>query len=176
MESVTECNTGVRKKSLRVNYALAATLLASGMTYEEIAPKVGSASGESLRAGLSRKGVTLKHVRNLPIRDERVTSVTARVAAVAADVLRDRLNGQIHSQIGLLEAEPATRYGELASKGQGRAAVVKTIAESFKALNGGAETQVTVFGVNVIRDGDPLSGAQDITPSEPGTSETNSGE
>jgi len=40
-----------KTKPKRINYALAATLLASGVTFDEIAQQVGAATGNSLRVG-----------------------------------------------------------------------------------------------------------------------------
>lgn len=44
----------------KINYALAATLVAAGHSYAEVAPQVGAKTGESLRVGLNKRGVTLR--------------------------------------------------------------------------------------------------------------------
>jgi hypothetical protein len=82
--------------------------------------------------------------------------------------LRERLNGELARQMDELEAKPV-KYGELFSRGQGRAAMVKNVVESFRGLNGGESINV-VFGVNVIHDaGDPapIEVQAEVKPVEP---------
>lgn len=139
------------RKKARINYALAGTLLASGMSYDDIAAKCGAKTGESLRTGLSRKGVTKRSVTTLPIPDERMQSATMRSALAGAEIIRERLNGRLAEAVSALGTKSVT-YRDLANQGQGHAAVLKTLAETHKALNGAAETQVLVFGVDQIAE------------------------
>lgn len=81
------------RKCQRVNYALAATMLAGGMSFDEIAPKVGAKNGAVVKAGLSRKGVTKRQAMALP--EERLTmegsrSLTLSIAHRASDYLREQ--------------------------------------------------------------------------------------
>jgi len=133
----------------RTNYALAGVLLASGLSYAEVAAKTGAGNGESLRRGLARKGVTAKTVRACPIPDERVQSAAVRVSVAGAEIIREKLSGRLHDQIAHLAASPVTK---LASQGQGEAATLKTMADTFKSLHGGSESTFLVFGVDQLCD------------------------
>lgn len=75
----------------RINYALAATLLTTGATYDEIAPQVGAKNAQSVRLGLLRKGVTITKVRQLPTPNEGSQPVILRVAQAAGQIVRERL-------------------------------------------------------------------------------------
>lgn len=78
----------------RINYALAATLIASGLSYDEAAPQVGSKNGNSLRVGLNRRGVTLRTATNVlqGVTPAQLSSspVLLRVANAAHQVLSRR--------------------------------------------------------------------------------------
>jgi hypothetical protein len=138
---------GCKPKQKRVNYALAATLLHQGVTLAEIALQVGAANAESLRCGLARKGVTLKQIRNAPMAEERVTSVTARIASDASEIIRQNIGNRLLDQVSHLSKR---KVGHLANAGQGEAAVLKTLAETHRTLYGGAETNITIFGAETM--------------------------
>lgn len=133
----------------RINYALAGTLLANGLTWEEIAKQVGAGSAESLRVGCARKGVTKPMVRNLEPKGEARVTVTARLATEADAILRERANGLLGAQLGKLASKPV---GKLHSKGQGDAAVLKTLAETWRTLNGNPDSISIQFGVGARPD------------------------
>lgn len=137
-----------KKRQKRVNYALAGALLSQGLEFDEIAPQVGAANGESLRAGMSRKGVTKKSVMSLQPRETRVTTVTAKIVDQASAVLADRFNGEIARQLAQIEAQPCS-YDDLPSRGQGRTATVKTLAETYRAVNGNPDSVTFSFGASV---------------------------
>jgi hypothetical protein len=80
------------KRKTRINYALAGTLLTTGLSYDEIAPQVGAKNGQSVRIGLFKKGVTLRKVQQLPTPNEGSMPVLLRVATQAGQIVRDRLS------------------------------------------------------------------------------------
>jgi len=133
----------------RVNLALAGVLLAQGMSYAEIAPRVGAATGNSLRVNLHKKGVTARNTEKLPEHEQAQVKVLNKVVTAASEALRDEMGGRLREQIKQLRSEPVTR---LASQGQGEAATLKTLAETHKLLFGGSESTVLVFGVDQLCD------------------------
>lgn len=152
IEAPAKAKPGCKPGNKRINYALAATLLHQGVTLDKIALQVGAANAESLRCGLSRKGVTLKSIRNAPVADERVTSVTARIASQAAESLRDSLGNQLGVAVQAMNGKRIS-YRDLANAGQGHAAVLKTLAETHRTLYGGAEMNVLIFGADSMGRG-----------------------
>lgn len=154
MVAITENSTAEstkKKKKQRINYALAATLLATGCEPEAIAGQVGAKNWNSVRVGLAKRGVTQNATKALPPSEIVVQRAAVNIATSAVEEIRERLTKELMHQVGALESKPVS-YAKLASKGQGRAAVVKTIAESFKSLHGGAEMNVLVFGVDSMND------------------------
>jgi hypothetical protein len=163
--SVTFVATTVTLFIPKIDYTLAAAMLADGYDYDEIAPKVGAKSAESLRVCLQKRGITKSRLRPVtPVVTKSVTrnqkvQVSSNADDAVTDVLRSELNAELMAQVVKLRSKPV---GELANRGQGRASVVKTIAESINV----------VFGVNVIHDaGDPapIEVQAEVKPSEEST-------
>lgn len=152
----------------RLNHALAGVLVAQGMTMPEAAQVVGAKNGESLRTSLARKGVTVAKARNGRARAEAMQAVTATVTAQvvteAAEKLKERFNGEIVRQLQAIESVPVT-YEELASRGQGRTATVKTLAEAFRSVNGSPDSVTLQFGANLLSSFTPET-TQQIVPQE----------
>jgi hypothetical protein len=141
----------VRRSKVRVNYALAGVLASSGLTWDEMAKQCGAKTGQSLRIGMHRKGITKTKANSLPIGEGRIGAVMARAVTAGAEAIRDRLGEQLGHTVDAFSSVPA-QYPDLASKGQGRAAVLKTLAETHKLLFGGSESTVLVFGVDQIAE------------------------
>lgn len=143
-----------KKGSKRINYALAGVLSAQGLGWDEIAPKVGAKNGESVRIGMLRKGVTQRQAQAVTTVTEtskaRSDAVVARTVTEATEIIRESLNEELIRQVKLLADSPARSLEELASKGQGRSAVAKTIAETFRATNGSGDSINIVFGVSSL--------------------------
>lgn len=137
----------IRKPTKRINYALAGTLLHSGVTMEQIALQVGAANANSLRAALHRKGVTKRSAQAVTVGKHVTETITAKVATQAAEMLRENLGDQLGAAVAALGGK-RIGYRDLANVGQGHAAVLKTLAETHKTLYGGAEMNVLVFGVD----------------------------
>ena len=91
----------------RINYALGATLVASGLTYEAVAPQVGAKNGNTLRVGLQKWGASADKLRALPIHGERNQSAIVRLAAQATEVMRDNLGDTALNHIKQLAKVPA---------------------------------------------------------------------
>jgi hypothetical protein len=132
----------------RTNYALGGVLVGQGVTLAEAASRTGAKNAESLRRGLARKGVTATSVRQVKREPALVTAtMTAHVVSEASAILRDRMNGTLLAQAGKLASKPV---GKLASKGQGEAAVLKTMAETWRTLNGNPDQVSISFGVGQL--------------------------
>lgn len=142
---VQQASQPAKKRKARINHALAGTLLATGCTLAAIAPQVGAKNAESLRAALARKGVTTRSVRNLEPRGERRVTVTAKLVEEATEGLRASLNGSLAAVVSAFNSKSPTRKS-LASKGQGDAATLKQIAETWRTLNGNPDSISISFG------------------------------
>lgn len=90
-----------------INYALAATLVAQGVTLEEAALQSGAKNANSLRCGLARKGVTALQVRRSDHATERALSVATKVVSQASEVLRSDLASLLQKHVGALSTIPA---------------------------------------------------------------------
>ncbi len=119
----------------KINYALAASLAASGLTMAEIAPRVGAKNGNTLRVGLSKRGVTTTVVRQLPIYGSpRSTNAAANVASQVLQILseksRKRMAEAVSSGIELCASVPMVDIGtDSALK---HAQTLKSLAETGK--------------------------------------------
>lgn len=91
----------------KINYALAATLIAQGVTLPEVAATCGAKSAEVLRVGLNRKGVTVRGARVLPVPGCSSTSVTMQVASAASQALRSTFSDILAAHAGKLAEIPA---------------------------------------------------------------------
>jgi hypothetical protein len=142
----------VKRPRKRINKALAGVLVATTkQSWDELAPKVGAANGNSLRVNMFKSGVTQQNCRPEPEQPITTTqaSVTLQVVTEAAELLRKELNGELLAQVNALKSVPAT-FDALASKGQGRAGTVKQIAETWRTLNGNPDQVSISFGVGQL--------------------------
>lgn len=141
-------------RTKRTNYALGGVLISQGLSWDEAAVKCGAKNGESLRRGMARRGVSKRTVAAVPpvteVAEARQMTVTARTVTEATEIIRESLNEELIRQVKLLADSPARSLEELASKGQGRSAVAKTIAETFRATNGSGDSINIVFGVSSL--------------------------
>lgn len=139
-------------RSKRINYAMAAVLVAKGETLEAAAKACGAKNAKVLQVGLKRKGVSATAARNIIPKNEAISNPTVRIAAAVSEVLRDKAAMRLEMQLDSLAAQPV---GELASKGQGEASVLKTIAETHRTLFGGSDQIQIVFGVGSLQGDGP---------------------
>lgn len=105
MDAVTEQPRSRTKK--RINYALAATLISSGVTLNDAAPEVGAKDANSLRVGLARRGVTVGLCRAKTPLEGNINSVALRVATRASELLRGDVENILQSHVGKLKDIPA---------------------------------------------------------------------
>lgn len=141
-----------RKKHKRVNLALAGVIAATtGQSWNEIAPQVGSVSGNALGVNMHGKGITKRSIAEAKAPTIKAT-LTAQVVSEATEIIRDRANSVLALQIGKLAAK---KPGRLASKGQGEAAVLKTMAETWRTLNGNPDQITVQFGANMLSEFTP---------------------
>lgn len=134
-------------RTKRINYAMAAVLVAKGETLEAAAKACGAKNAKVLQVGLKRRGVSATAARNIIPKNEAISSPAVRIAAAVSEVLRDKAAARLEMQLDSLAAQPV---GELASKGQGEASVLKTIAETHRTLFGGSDQINIVFGVSSL--------------------------
>ena len=127
----------------RVNLALAGVLLTQGMSYDEVAPRVGAATGNSLRVNLGKKGLNLDKMRNPDPAASAQAVATIKLVSEASEIVKERLHGRLGAQIEQLSKR---KVGKLASKGQGEAATLKTMAETWRTLNGNPDSISISFG------------------------------
>ena len=84
----------LRARKPRINYALAATLLTQGVSFEDIAPQVGAKSGNVLRVQMHKKGVTATIAKSHHHLEGDVSRpLVLRVANAASEALREQFSG-----------------------------------------------------------------------------------
>lgn len=153
--SVVAAVTPPKQKRKRLNMVLAGSLRSQGWDYDAIAKEIGASSGNSVRVQLNRKGVTKQLAGNKPIPEsvtKRVISTeTVKIVAEASEMVKEKLGQGLSRAVDVAASQPVT-YEELANNGQGHASVLKTLAETYRALHGSAESQVIVFGVGKLRE------------------------
>jgi hypothetical protein len=161
--SVTTINTDPsalaikpNRHRLRINYALAATLIASGVTLEHVARQVGAKNADSLRVGLARRGVTAMAVRNAEGNIRRLTTVATRLVSQASEDLREKYANLLSKTAAKLNQIP-----------------IKANTKSLKALGEAAEPFVRMAKIvhdwgNQSKEGMAMVGLwQEPAPQEP---------
>ena len=136
-----------------VNYALAATLIASGMTYDDAAMECGAKNGQGLRVGLFRKGVTRKQALaprdHLPVN----RSVTLRVATEASEVLKRSMAEILQNHTGALAAVKAkSNLKHITQVGN----ALEPLVRSAKVVHGwGDSDKAGLVVIGAVRQSDP---------------------
>jgi len=173
---------GQNYRQKRINYALAATLLMSGMTLEQAAVEVGAKNSEVLRVGLAKRGVTCGKARALQQATAAmagptpgmVATVTARLATHASTIvneasrkLRQSLATATEQSAAVLEAKPPKNVKEVIQ----RAGTLKSLVESGDKLHGwSAQASAPQWNVTVLDRGEvarPACGVDATTGSMP---------
>ena len=80
-----------KQRRKRVNYALAATLVAQHVTLNDAAIQSGAKDGNSLRVGLARRGVTATQARHSDGQVQRAVIVANKAVSAASEALREDL-------------------------------------------------------------------------------------
>lgn len=144
-----------KAKQKRINVALAGVIAATTeLDWSAIAPHVGAKNGESLRQVMIRKGVTRAVIEAAKHRQPVNGSVTAKLVTQATAAIQDMLNDEIADQIRTVRAVPVV-YNDLANEKQGRAGLVKQIAESYRAINGSPDQISIQFGASMLSEAVP---------------------
>jgi hypothetical protein len=144
------------KKRHRVNLALAGVLMAQGLSYDEVAPRVGAATGNSLRVNMGKKGLNLATIRNPDAAPAAQAVATIKLVRQTEDALRETLNNRLGDAVGVLGKEKLS-YRKLASRGQGHAATLKQLAETWRTLNGNPDQISITFKASALDDSTPLA-------------------
>lgn len=158
-----------------INYALAATLIATGVTLEDAAKQVGAKTADVLRVGLARKGVTAKRARALEPVGERRTSVALSIVSEASAALRAQFSDILSNHASKLAEVPAkANLKHLRQVGD----ALEPLARTAKIVHDwGSEQPNALVMVGMFSDQKPqetIEPAKDIqavvveeTPSEP---------
>jgi hypothetical protein len=155
-----------RPKKIRINVALAATLLSTGATFAEIAPQVGAKSANSVRSALLRKGIQRKTFADLPISAERCTNVAIRVASEASERLRERFSKVLDREMAKIE-KPNVSTKTL-KKVRAIGETIEPLARTAKVVHNwgdGSTSGLVVVGAMNSADM-PISDPIDISPIE----------
>ena len=91
----------------KINYALAATLLASGMPMSEIAPQVGAKNANVLKVGLCKKGVNARLAQSPPQANRVSMSLVQKVANQASEILKRDMGDVLASHTSALKQVPS---------------------------------------------------------------------
>lgn len=97
------------RKKPRINYALAATLIATGISMADAAKQVGAKNANSLAVGLNRKGVNAKLARSHHVTEGQTRTLTLRVANAAGEALREQFADILTKHGAALAKVPAKR-------------------------------------------------------------------
>ena len=125
-------------KSLAADWNLAQVLYVEGEAYADIAERVG-VTPATLRQHAKRHGWK-------QLRQDALAAVSRAVTKSLLERARDtrnRLAEEVERQAGLLTECPPKSLAELANKGQGRTAVVRTIAQTAADVFGWQPEQVS---------------------------------
>lgn len=139
-----------------VNYALAATLLSQGLNYDQAAQQVGAKNGNSLKVGLSRRGVTLSATRGSDFAIQRATVVANTIVSEASERLRGDFAELLQAHVGKLkELKPSSNL----KKAKQLAEVLKPLSDTAKTVHGwGAGDErgaISVGWMNAIDSNNP---------------------
>lgn len=132
-----------KKPKVRVNYALAATLLTQGHKMDDIAPRVGAKNANVLRVLLHRKGVTERLCRTVTdAKGLTVThpSLTLRIANQASDILREKFSNELSTSADILASIPKSKsLKHLKQRGE----VLEPLVRSAKIVHNWSDTSIT---------------------------------
>ncbi len=99
--------TESKPRRKRVNLTLAATMLTTGLTFNEIAPQVGAKNGNSLKVALHKKGVNKNMACNNLLSESVTNQLTFRVVNQASEALRSSMADILQSHTTKLSQIPA---------------------------------------------------------------------
>lgn len=163
MASVAACEPPKRGRESTIDYQAALALKAKGFTYDQIAKELGC-KANTLRIQFTRKGYT-KHVALATKGIQGQAVVSESKPMKDGSKLKAELAEELEEQLMALRSLPV-RAAQLGNtpEGQGRAAIVKTIAETGKIAHGWGNDSVTIqFGVSMLADQDVGRPAIDVS-------------
>ena len=131
-----------------INYALAGTLIAAGVTYAEAAKQTGAANGESLRRVLARKGVTARQARAIPVTNAPPMSVTLSLATAAGELLRNSLAKDLQATADKVGNLPTVGYKALKQ----RVEVLEPLARTAKIVYRWSDDAKPTINLNLVTD------------------------
>lgn len=116
----------------RINVALAATLISSGVSLEDAALQCGAKNANVLRVVLARKGVTVRQAQSLELVGDRKANVTMSIVSEASRALRAQFANELAQTASKLSEIPAK--ADLKSLRQ-RAEVLEPLARTAKIVH-----------------------------------------
>lgn len=147
----------LRKPRKRINYALGASLIASGMSYDQAAPKCGAKTGHSLQVGLHERGLTQTTLRQ-PMAE---VASGSRALMRISNLVRSNLGDALLSQSAAAPLLPATPVAKvLRANGDAIAAIAGPAAKVFGWDTATANVLVQVRAV----DTDPILDVDCVQP------------
>ncbi len=166
-----------------INYALAATLIAAGVSLETAAQQTGAKNGNVLRVGLNKRGVTtttaskLATSANAPlqVKDQALNKVATDAMKIIADATRQDLAETVAMRVKTVKE---ARFGKIGSDvALKHAQTLKSLAESgkiaFPSWNEPANTSLVQINIlNQLNETPPA----EIIDAEIVTEKHNSGE
>lgn len=111
-------------KKHRINYALAATLIASGASLAQAAERSGAANALTLKTCLRRKGLTFNAIRNSEGNLDNMQRVATRAVSQASEALRAQFGDILAAHGAALAKVPAKR----------NLAHIRKVGEAFEPL------------------------------------------
>lgn len=131
----------------RIDWKLAAQLRASGLTYNDVADRVGARGGETIRAGLARRGVSVGIRTALLSRGD---NMAKEALAKHSEETRAALSTSVleHSQaLAKVKAKPNLKH----IKALGQA--IEPLARSAKIIHGWGDAQKqSLVNIQVMTD------------------------
>jgi hypothetical protein len=157
-----------------VNYALAATLMASGVPLGEAALECGAKNADSLRVGLARRGVTITGIRHAEGNIARLTTVARKVVSEQSRALKEDMASILAEHVSKLkEVKPRANLKHIRQLGE----AIEPLVRSAKIVHNWGDETVAGLDMSGIYE---AQGAIDIqaTPQQlvsgPETVENNS--
>jgi transposase len=141
-----------RPKGGRMDYAIAATMLASGLTYRDIAAKFG-VTPASAKVGMVRRGVTKEILRNREATRQRAERVAEDSLSAASERLRGKLSCELEKTADKLSGIAVRSSLENLKR---RAEVLEPLARTAKVVHDwGSEKPGGLVLVGVMKQCDP---------------------
>ena len=146
-----------------IDYELAATLVASGLTLDQTAAKVGAKNGQTVRQGLIRRGTNAYRLRASGFSTPSHESATERLASDASKLLRQSLGNTLAKHAAALDKVPVkSNLKHIKDFGD----AIEPLARTGKIVHDwGNDDKVTLIPIGLVESWDSTQDAIDISTS-----------